>query len=137
VAFAGAPLSDPNAATVVAASLLGLFAMGTQSATVRLLMRNVASTNVMTTNTTQIAIDATELFLAWLARRTHNDAAAADAFEQSRTRFARLFPIMIGFLLGTAAGTLAYVAMGLWGLSLPLAIMYGIFAWASAFPRAG
>ncbi len=44
---------------------------------------------------------------------------------------------MIGFLLGTAAGTLAYVAMGLWGLSLPLAIMYGIFAWASAFPRAG
>jgi uncharacterized membrane protein YoaK (UPF0700 family) len=136
-AFAGAPLSDPNAATVVAASLLGLFAMGTQSATVRLLMRNVASTNVMTTNTTQIAIDATELFLAWLARRTHNDAAAADAFEQSRTRFARLFPIMIGFLLGTAAGTLAYVAMGLWGLSLPLAIMYGIFAWASAFPRAG
>lgn len=74
-AFAGAPLSDPNAATVVAASLLGLFAMGTQSATVRLLMRNVASTNVMTTNTTQIAIDATELFLAWLARRTHNDAA--------------------------------------------------------------
>ena len=34
----------------------------------RLLMRSVASTNVMTTNTTQIAIDATELFLAWLER---------------------------------------------------------------------
>jgi uncharacterized membrane protein YoaK (UPF0700 family) len=60
----------------------------------------------------------------------------ADAFERSRTRFARLFQIMLGFLLGTAAGTLAYVAMGLWGLSLPLAIMYEIFAWASAFPRA-
>ena len=54
-ALIGAPLSDPNAATVAAASLLGLFAMGTQSATVRLLMKDVASTNVMTTNTTQIA----------------------------------------------------------------------------------
>src|SRR5215470_14704537 len=51
-ALIGAPLADPNAATVVAASLLGLFAMGTQSATVRLLMKDVASTNVMTTNTT-------------------------------------------------------------------------------------
>jgi len=65
----GAPLSDPNAVVVVVASLLGLFAMGTQSATVRLLMRRVASTNVMTTNTTQIAIDATELVLAWQAGR--------------------------------------------------------------------
>src|SRR5262249_30349525 len=68
-ALIGAPLSDATAATVAAASLLGLFAMGTQSATVRLLMKDVASTNVMTTNTTQIAIDATELVLAWQARR--------------------------------------------------------------------
>src|SRR4030095_2662966 len=57
----GAPLSDPGAFSVAAAGLLGLFAMGTQSATVRLLMTNVASTNVMTTNTTLIAIDAGEL----------------------------------------------------------------------------
>jgi uncharacterized membrane protein YoaK (UPF0700 family) len=63
----GAPLSDPNAAVVVVASLLGLFAMGMQSASVRLMMKGVASTNVMTTNTTQIAIDATELVLAWHA----------------------------------------------------------------------
>jgi uncharacterized membrane protein YoaK (UPF0700 family) len=67
--FAGAPLTNPNAAAVTAASLLGLAAMGTQSATVRLVMRNVASTNVMTTNTTQIAIDLTELLLAARARR--------------------------------------------------------------------
>jgi uncharacterized membrane protein YoaK (UPF0700 family) len=59
----GAPLSDPGAFSVAAAGLLGLFAMGTQSATVRLLMKSVASTNVMTTNTTQIAIDAAELWL--------------------------------------------------------------------------
>jgi uncharacterized membrane protein YoaK (UPF0700 family) len=131
-AFVGAPLSDPDALAVVIASLLGLFAMGMQSATVRLLMRNVASTNVMTTNTTQIAIDATELLLAWQARRrAPADAAAAAAHDAARARVACLFPLMMGFLLGTAAGTGAYVATGLWGLLLPLGIMYGIFAWAS------
>jgi uncharacterized membrane protein YoaK (UPF0700 family) len=133
----GAPLSDPNAAVVVVASLLGLFAMGTQSATVRILMRRVASTNVMTTNTTQIAIDATELVLAWQAgRRAPADAAVAAAYAAARARLAHLFPIMLGFLLGTASGTFAYVETGAWGLVLPLAIMWGIFAWASA-GRAG
>lgn len=133
VVFVGAPLADPNAVAVVIASLLGLFAMGMQSATVRLLMKSVASTNVMTTNTTQIAIDATELVLAWQAhRRAPAHAAAAAAYAAARLRVAGLFPIMLGFLLGTATGTIAYVGIGTWGLLLPVAIMYGVFAWASA-----
>src|SRR4029077_16104956 len=86
----GAPLSDPNAAVVVVASLLGLFAMGTQSATVRLLMRSVASTNVMTTNTTDIAIDATELVLAWRAGpRAPPRAAGAAAHAAPRPQTPR------------------------------------------------
>src|SRR5262249_28043929 len=129
----GGPLSDPNAAVVVGASLLGLFAMGTQSATGRLLVRGVASTNVVTTQPTQSAIDATELVLPRQAgRRAPADAALAAAYAAARGRLARLAPIMLGFLLGTAAGTLAYVTSGVWGLLLPLAIMWGIFAWASA-----
>lgn len=132
VVFVGAPLADPNAVAVVVASLLGLFAMGMQSATVRLLMKNVASTNVMTTNTTQIAIDATELAFAWHThRRVPADVAAAAAYRAARMRVAGLFPIMLGFLLGTAAGTIAYVTIGPWGLLLPVAIMYGVFGWAS------
>ena len=135
-ALIGAPLSDPNAASVTAASLLGLFAMGTQSATVRLLMRDVASTNVMTTNTTQIGIDASELVFAWQARRrAPADAAVAAAYAAARARFGALFAIMLGFLAGTAVGALAYGATGLWGLLLPLAIMYAILAWASARRR--
>jgi uncharacterized membrane protein YoaK (UPF0700 family) len=122
---------------VTAASLLGLFAMGTQSATVRLLMKDVASTNVMTTNTTQIGIDATELLLAWQARRrAPADAAVAAAYDAARARFGALFAIMLGFLVGTAIGTLAYVATGAWGLLVPLAIMCAVFAWASARPLA-
>src|SRR5260370_1441748 len=54
---AGGGVGGPETAPVVAASMFGLAAMGVQSALVRLLMRGVASTNVMTTNTTQIAID--------------------------------------------------------------------------------
>jgi uncharacterized membrane protein YoaK (UPF0700 family) len=88
----------------------------------------------MTTNTTQIAIDATELVLAWHARRrAPADAAAAAALHAARMRVAGLFPIMLGFLLGTAAGTIAYVSIGSWGLLLPVAVMYGVFGWASAW----
>ena len=134
VVFVGAPLADPNAVAVVIASLLGLFAMGMQSATVRLLMKNVASTNVMTTNTTQIAIDATELGFAWHARRrAPADAAAAAAYNAACMRLAGLFPVMLAFLLGTAAGTIAYVSVGSWGLLVPVALMYGAFGWASAW----
>ena len=128
-----APLSEAGAGSVAAASLLGLFAMGTQSAAVRLLTKDVASTNVMTTNTTQLAIDAAELVLAWQARRrAPADAALAAAYDTARVRIRAVYPIMLGFLAGTVVGMLAYLAVGLWGLLLPLAIMYGIFAWTSA-----
>ena len=131
VVLVGAPLSDPGAFSVAAAGLLGLFAMGTQSATVRLLMKSVDSTNVMTTNTTLIAIDAAELWLAWRARRrAPADAALAAAFEAARARFGAL-PILLGFLVGTVVGALAYMATGVWALLLPLAVTYGVFAWAS------
>src|SRR5260221_11841598 len=123
-ALLGRPLANPNAASVTAASLLGLFAMGTQSATVRLLMKDVASTNVMTTNTTQIGIDATELLLAWQARRrAPADAPVAAGYDAGSAPFVARVAIMLGFLVGTAAGALAYVAIGAWGLLLPLAVI--------------
>jgi uncharacterized membrane protein YoaK (UPF0700 family) len=126
----GWPHSNPNAIGTLVASLLGLFAMGMQSATVRLLMKNVASTNVMTTNTTQFAIDATEfLFARHAARKSPTDASLA-AYDAVRARLVGLFPIMLAFLVGTGAGTLAYVTTGLWGLLVPLAVIYAIFAWA-------
>ena len=100
-ALLGSPLANPNAASVTAAS--------------------------------QIGIDAIELLLAWQARRrAPADAAVAAAYDAARARFGALFAIMLGFLVGTAAGALAYVAIGAWGLLLPLAIMYAILAWASA-----
>jgi uncharacterized membrane protein YoaK (UPF0700 family) len=132
-AIAGEPLADPNAVPVVIASLTGLFAMGAQSAMVRLTMKGVASTNVMTTNTTQIAIDVTELVLAWRARRrAPADDGVATVYLAARGRVATLAPIMLSFLLGTAAGTAVYVLVGLRGLIVPLVIMYALLAWACA-----
>src|SRR5437588_3028734 len=50
--LAGMPFRNPDQPGAIGALLLGIAAMGAQSALVRLLMRGVASTNVMTTNTT-------------------------------------------------------------------------------------
>jgi uncharacterized membrane protein YoaK (UPF0700 family) len=61
-------------------------------------------------------------------RKSPTDASLA-AYDAIRDRLVRLFPIMLGFLVGTGTGTLAYVIMGLWGLFLPLAIIYAMFAW--------
>jgi uncharacterized membrane protein YoaK (UPF0700 family) len=119
---------DPNAPATIAAALLGLSAMGVQSAAVRLLMPGVASTNVMTTNTTLFAIDAGELLLGWYGRR--NSAEAAAQFSAARERLAILVPIGIGFLSGSVAGAYGYVWFGLWCLTLILAALIGLIVWA-------
>src|SRR5207247_10561431 len=98
---------EPNAPPTIAAALLGLSAMGVQSAAVRLLMPGVASTNVMTTNTTLFAIDAGELLLGWHGKRKSGEAAAQ--FSAARARLTTLVPIGLGFLIGSVAGAYGYV----------------------------
>jgi uncharacterized membrane protein YoaK (UPF0700 family) len=121
---------DPNAPLTLLAALLGLSAMGVQSAAVRLLLPGVASTNVMTTNTTLFAIDTGELLLGWHGRRTGNPAAVAQ-FAGARERLATLVPLGLGFLFGTAGGALGYVWFGLWCLVLVLAELVALAAWAA------
>ena len=112
--FAGSGLvGGPETAPVVAASMFGLAAMGVQSALVRLLMRGVASSNVMTTNTSQIAIDATQL--AW----------------------ARLWgglPLPLGFLAGTLVGAVAFASGGYLALVAPVIVVGGLTLWAARRP---
>jgi uncharacterized membrane protein YoaK (UPF0700 family) len=121
---------DPNAPLTLIAAMLGLSAMGVQSAAVRLLLPGVASTNVMTTNTTLFAIDAGELLLGWHGAR-RGDAGAATQYDKARERLARLVPLGLGFLFGTAAGALGYLWLGLWCLVLILAELAGLIAWAA------
>lgn len=136
VAMYGAPLASPDSWPAFVASVLGLAAMGVQSALVRMLMRGYASTNVMTTNTTQLSIDVADCLLTWRAyRRAATDANAA-ALAAARTRFGRLFPILACFAFGTAIGALAYVAFGLLCLLLALAVVAILAGWALRQPDA-
>lgn len=120
----------PNAPLTLLAAMLGLSAMGVQSAAVRLLMPGVASTNVMTTNTTLFAIDTGELLLGWHGRRS-GDAQAAAQYEAARGRLAILVPQGLGFLFGTAAGALGYMWFGLWALVLVLLELLALMIWAA------
>lgn len=120
---------DPTAPLTLAAAMLGLSAMGVQSASVRLLMPGVASTNVMTTNTTLFAIDTGELLLGWYGRRT--DPAAAAQFADARARLTVLVPLGLGFLFGTGAGAVGYMWFGLWCLIAIVSVLLGLIVWAA------
>src|SRR5262249_33210889 len=124
------PMHDANAPATVLAAMLGLSAMGVQSAAVRLLMPGTASTNVMTTNTTLFAIDAGELLLGWHGKRS-GDIEAAAQYAAARERLSHLIPLGIGFLLGTAVGAVAFVMFGLSCLVVVLVLMLGLIVWAA------
>src|ERR1044072_2175174 len=86
------PMRDANAPATVLAAMLGLSAMGVQSALVRLLMPGAASTNVMTTNTTLFAIDTGERLLGWHGKRK-GDLEAAAQYAAARERLSHLIPL--------------------------------------------
>ena len=129
----GNPTLGPNTPAVLFASLSGLCAMGVQSALVRLLVEGSPSTNVMTTNTTQLAIDAATLVLAWSPdRNAPADARAAADHPDIKRRLNELWPIMLCFFLGTLAGAVAYIRLGLWCMALAIAIIGVLMVWTTA-----
>jgi uncharacterized membrane protein YoaK (UPF0700 family) len=133
----GAPFSGPNAPAALVASLFGLAAMGVQSALVRLTIPHCPSTNVMTTNTTQLAIDAAELVMTWRAwRRAPADATIAGDHARVKARWRVLWPIVLGFLVGTIVGALAYTRLDLWSVLLAIAIVAVLAVGARLRPSA-
>jgi len=107
--------------------------MGVQSALVRLLMRGAASTNVMTTNTSQIAIDATQL--AWARLRANDESPEiAHQHEVCRQRLRGGVPLPLGFLAGTLVGAVAFASVGYLALVAPVIVVGGLTLWASRRP---
>jgi uncharacterized membrane protein YoaK (UPF0700 family) len=133
--LAGLALVGVSASSTTAASIAGLFdlsAMGVQSALGRLLLAQYGSTNVMTTNTTQLAIDLTECLLPPLRdQRDSLGQAAAGSRALARGRLARLAPIVFGFVAGTAAGGLAYTSIGLNCVVLAIGIIAALAVWTA------
>jgi uncharacterized membrane protein YoaK (UPF0700 family) len=112
--WAGAPFQGPDTPGAITALLFGMAAMGVQSALVRLLMRDVVSTNVMTTNTTLLAINAAEILLGWIERRKAGSMGSLKQnYARAHDEFATLLPIGLGFFVGTALGAVAYINVGL------------------------
>jgi uncharacterized membrane protein YoaK (UPF0700 family) len=125
-------VSAASTAATSVAVLFGLSAMGVQSAMARLLLGEYGSTNVMTTNTTQLSIDLTEVVLARSQyRRSSPDAAGAGSYASARSRMTKLAPIMLGFLTGTIAGGLAYASTGLICLVLAISSVAALAIWAA------
>jgi uncharacterized membrane protein YoaK (UPF0700 family) len=118
-------MSGPDHPAALVAGLLGLCAMGVQSGFVRLLLRGVPSTNVMTTNVTNLAIDTTVLLLGRLCGGTSPSAAfpTPDDIGGARIRLAVLLPIMLAFLLGTIAGAVVSHVVGFVSLLAPVAML--------------
>jgi uncharacterized membrane protein YoaK (UPF0700 family) len=131
IGIAGSPFLDVNAPIALAAALLGLSAMGVQSTLVRLLMPSFGSTNVMTNNTTQLAIYLTEALLAWRKRyRMPGDSATTAEFAATCQQLFKVLPLVLGFLLGTLAGAIAYVQIGLWCALAAMLLVAGMIAWS-------
>lgn len=130
------PLTDPDSWRVAAAGLLSAAAMGVQSTLVRLLLRGVPQTNVMTGNSTQLAIDATEIVYAKIRpKRVAADAALAGQIAEARKRFATVFGVLLGFLVGASGGALAYAYAGPWSACLAIVAVATLVAWSAM--RAG
>lgn len=123
--LAGEPFRSADAPLAITASLFGVAAMGVQSALVKLLMRDANSTNVMTTNTSQAAIDVGQWIVA---------LATGDERADASRRLGALLPVLAAFFVGTVAGAFGLRWIGFRCLAVPIAVLAGAIAWAA---RAG
>jgi len=116
----------------IVAGLFAAAAMGTQSVLVRLLMKGIPQTNVMTGNMTQLGITTTELILAW--RRytsSRRGAAAVREFEDVRGQLLIVLAVALGFLLGAASGAVAFAVIGITGALVSVAVVGGLAVWTA------
>jgi uncharacterized membrane protein YoaK (UPF0700 family) len=104
------PFTDADRPMPVLVGMLAVAAMATQNALVKLALKDLPSTAVMTTNITELSID-----LATLAR-VRGDP---DDLARARRRASMTIPCVVGFVGGCAAGAALEVYFGLWALALP------------------
>jgi uncharacterized membrane protein YoaK (UPF0700 family) len=127
----GPPIAGANDLHGILAGLFGAMAMGTQSVIVRLLMRGIPQTNVMTGNMTQLGIESTELLLAWRRHvRDPGDREKERELTAVRARLCIVLAIALGFLFGAGSGAVCYAKAGLAGAPLAVVIVAALALWA-------
>jgi uncharacterized membrane protein YoaK (UPF0700 family) len=120
----------------IVAGLFAASAMGTQSVLVRLLMKGIPQTNVMTGNMTQLGIAITDLVIASrrFARSTQ-DIAAVQHYHSVRDQLLVVLSVTIGFLIGAASGAIAFVSAGLSGALLAVGVVVLLALWTCVQER--
>jgi len=115
----------------IAAGLFAASAMGAQSVLVRLLMKGIPQTNVMTGNMTQLGIAITEIITAQRRfARSRHDTDARREYHAVRDQLLVVLSVAAGFLLGAASGAVAFVVTGVPGALLAVAIVATLALWA-------
>ncbi len=120
----------------IIAGIFAAMAMGTQSVLVRLLMKGIPQTNVMTGNMTQLGIAMNDLIVAWRKfHRSAHDSAAQNEYREVRGQLMTVFSIALAFLIGAAAGAIAFATTGLPGALIAVVIVCALTIWAIAHER--
>jgi uncharacterized membrane protein YoaK (UPF0700 family) len=112
IGLANSPLHSPDEPAALIAGLCGIAAMGVQSASVRLLAHGSPSTNVMTTNTTQFAIDATQLLLGRLRSGAAGEFGQQSEIGMVKQRLVETALVIVGFFAGVVVGAMAFRLFG-------------------------
>jgi uncharacterized membrane protein YoaK (UPF0700 family) len=108
------PGDGPDNLYPVLAGMCAAAAMAVQNAMLRVELKALPSTTVMTSNVTQALID-----LTTLAGRHLDDAAQR---ERTKRRMGTLWSSVIAFTVGAAAGAAGFAWLKFWSLALPAAV---------------
>ena len=110
------PFADPNSSMAVFVGMLGVAAMATQNAVVRLALPGHPVTAVMSPNVTQLAVDLAMLVRCFLQRTN---------VSKIRYRADVTILAVLGFVVGVMVGAILEIHFGLWSLTFPslLAVM--------------
>ena len=120
----------------IVAGIFAAMAMGAQSVAVRLLMKDIPQTNVMTGNMTQLGIAVTELLMTRRRFAANPRGEAANrAVAEVRVRLVTVLSIAVGFLAGAASGAVAFATTGLTGALAAVAIVAALALWAMTRQR--
>jgi uncharacterized membrane protein YoaK (UPF0700 family) len=105
------PFSNPSSVVAASVGMLGVAAMATQNALVKLDLPGFPTTAVLTTDTVLLAID-----FVTLARGNVSPEETA----QARRRIGMTFPAIAGFVAGCAGGGVLESYFKLWALVFPV-----------------
>jgi uncharacterized membrane protein YoaK (UPF0700 family) len=107
------PFANPGGAVAASVGMLGVAAMATQNALVRLDLPGFPTTAVLTTNTVQLTIELTTLV---------RGNPLPEQMALARRRIRMTLPAFAGFIVGCTTGGLLEVYFGLRTLAFPVVL---------------